>query len=110
MESQVHVVLWKSSVFLSMPKILHLNQPSSSWVSRSTSREAFWVRDTRPEQGEEGEGEEIRGREMEREKQKHMFSVTEANAKDQTRLDHRPDELTLITKSLRQNNILYVTQ
>lgn len=48
MERKVHVPFRKSSFLLSRSRMRHSNQPSSSRVSRSNSREAPWVRDTRP--------------------------------------------------------------
>lgn len=59
MERKVHVPFWNSSVLLSRSRMRHSNQPSSSRVSRSTSREAPRVRDTRP--AEEGWGWEVKG-------------------------------------------------
>lgn len=59
MERKVHVPFRKSSCSLSRSRMRHSNQPSSSRVSRSTSREAPWVSDTRPAGGEERLG--VRG-------------------------------------------------
>lgn len=68
MERKVHVPLRNSSVLLSKSRMRHSNQPSSSRVSRSTSREAPRVRDTRPVGGgvrlggQRGKGERHRER------------------------------------------------
>lgn len=52
MDRKVHVPFLKSSFSVSRTKMRHSNQPSSSSVSRSTSREASGVSDTRPVGGQ----------------------------------------------------------
>lgn len=62
MDRKVHVPFLKSSFSVSRTKMRHSNHPSSSSVSRSTSREASGVNDTRPVGGQKKGDERQRKR------------------------------------------------
>lgn len=114
MERNVHVPFRKSSFLLSRSRMRHSNQPSSSRVSRSTSREAPWVRDTRPVGGgvrvggQRGTGERRTHTHREREGQ-HTHSQTGRVSTCRKRAYHAEDTGIQCHKGHSQSHRLYAS-